>query len=220
MTPHSRRDWEPVACPGCDLLQLLPAPQPGGRARCPRCGEVLASACADPIDRPLALALAATICLIVANATPLMGISVLGHSAQTTILGGALVMWDQGQALTGALVAICAALAPGGYLLFMLAVLTSARRPPAPRWAGTLLRLAGHVGVWSMPEVMVLGLLVALVKIAELASVDAGVGLYAAVALPVLLAATAVAFDPRAIWERVVWADGESPPAWPEEPTA
>ncbi len=201
-----------VACPGCDLLQCLPRLGPSARVRCPRCGEVLATAPVDPIERPLALTVAAAIVLIVANTTPLMGLAVAGRAAQTTILGGALTMWSQGQALTGALVAICAAIAPGAYLLFMLAVLTAVRRPPAPPWVGTLLRLAGHLQPWAMPEVMLLGLLVALVKIAELATVTAGVGLYAAGALPVLLAAIAVSFDPGAIWERVTWVGNETPP--------
>lgn len=113
----------PIACPGCDLLQRLPVLPPGARARCPRCGEVLASAAGGPIERPLALTLAAAIVLIVANTTPLMGISAVGRSADTTILGGALTMWTQGEPLTGALVAICAAGAPGAFILFMLTVL-------------------------------------------------------------------------------------------------
>jgi len=212
LTLPRRPSSDAIACPGCDLLQRLPILPPGGRARCPRCGEVLATASTDPIDWPLALAIAAAIVLVVANTTPLMGISAVGRTADTTILGGALTMWTQGQALTGALVAICVAAAPGAYILFMLTVLLAARRPPAPRWAGELLRLAGHLQLWAMPEVMLLGILVALVKIAELATVDAGVGLYATGALPVLLAGIAVSFDPRAIWERVLWADGEVPP--------
>jgi len=214
-TLPSRLGAEAIACPSCDLLQRLPMLPPGGRARCPRCGEVLVTAPTDPIDQPLALAVAAAICLVVANATPLMGISAVGRTADTTILGGALAMWTQGQPLTGALVAICAAVAPGAYVLFMLIVLLAARRPPAPRWAGELLRLAEHLQLWAMPEVMLLGILVALVKIAELATVDAGVGLYTTGALPVLLAGIAVSFDPRAIWERVLWADGDVPPRMP-----
>jgi paraquat-inducible protein A len=71
----------------------------------------------------------------------------------------------------------------------MLTVLLAARRAPAPRWAGELLRLAGHLQLWAMPEVMLLGILVALVKIAELATVDAGVGVYATGVLPVRLVA-------------------------------
>jgi paraquat-inducible protein A len=71
---------------------------------------------------------------------------------------------------------------------------------------GELLRGASAMQPWSMNEVMVLGILVALIKIAELASVDPGVGMYAVGALVVLLAAIGVTFDADALWERVVWA--------------
>lgn len=211
-------DGATIACPGCDLLQRLPHIPPGARARCPRCGEVLATAPRDGRDRPLALALAAAICLGVANATPLMSISAVGRYADTSILGGALSMWHEGQPATGVLVAIAAFLAPALYLLLLILVLLAVRRVPAPAWAGGLLRLAVHVQEWSMPEVMLLGILVALVKIAELATVEPGVGLYAAIALPLLLAAVAVSFDPAAVWEGVVWADGEYRGDAPDDP--
>jgi paraquat-inducible protein A len=71
-----------------------------------------------------------------------------------------------------------------------------------------------------MPEVMLLGILVALVKIGEMATVLPGAGLYAAGALPLLLAAVAVSFDPGALWERVDWADGEAPSPMPTQPDA
>jgi paraquat-inducible protein A len=60
-----------------------------------------------------------------------------------------------------------------------------------------------------MIEVMLLGVLVALIKIAELASVIPGTALYALGALAFVLAAVQAAFDPREIWERVTWADQE-----------
>ena len=63
-----------------------------------------------------------------------------------------------------------------------------------------------------MTEVMMLGILVALIKIAQLATVIPGIGMYAVGALIVLLAAIMVTFDPREIWTRVVWADGTAPP--------
>jgi paraquat-inducible protein A len=89
----------------------------------------------------------------------------------------------------------------------MLAVLLAARRPPAPHWAGELLRWGLHMQPWSMFEVMLLGILVALIKIAELATVDPGIGLYALGALVVLLPAIMVTFDPREVWRRVEWAN-------------
>jgi paraquat-inducible protein A len=194
-----------VACPGCDLLQRLPPVPPGARASCPRCGEILAAPPLDPVERPLALAVAATITFAVAQVSPLMSLSAVGRSAKATIIGGAVEMWIRGQPITAALVLICTTLAPAAYLALVCTLLLAVRRPPAPPWTGTLLRLASHARAWSLPEVMLLGILVALVKIADLATVDAGVGLYATGALLALLAGLATSFDPRTIWDHVAW---------------
>ena len=203
---------ETIACPDCDLLQRIPPLPPGGKARCARCGEVLVNQRADPLDRPLALTIAAALALILANTTPLMGLSAVGRESSTTIIGGAREMWLQGSEITAVIVAFCAVIAPAGHVLFMLAVLLAVRRPPAPRWVGEMLRSAHFMQPWSMTEVMMLGILVALVKIAQLATVIPGVGMYAAGAFVVLVAAVMVTFDPREVWKRVKWADGRPPP--------
>jgi paraquat-inducible protein A len=75
-----------VACPDCDLLQRIPHLEPGAKARCARCGHVLASQSADPLDRPLALTLAALVAFILANTTSLMDLSAVGRFASTTML--------------------------------------------------------------------------------------------------------------------------------------
>ena len=135
-------------------------------------------------------------------------LSAVGRHASTTIVGGAYDMWVQGQELTAVIVAFCAVIAPAGYILFMLTVLLAVRRPPAPQWVGEMLRWADSMQPWSMSEVMLLGILVALIKIAELATVDAGIGMYAVGALVLLFPAIMVTFDPHEIWQRVEWADG------------
>ena len=199
---------ETVACADCDLLQRIPELEPGGKARCSRCGHILAGRSTDPLDRPLALTLTALIVFIIANTAPLMGLSVVGRSASTTIAQGAYEMWVQGERITAVIVAFSAVIAPGGYILFMLTVLLAVRRPPAPHWVGEMLRWADHMQPWSMNEVMLLGILVALIKIAELATVEPGIGLYAVGALVGLLAAIMATFDQREVWKRVEWADG------------
>ncbi len=203
---------ETIACPECDLLQRLPELAPGSKARCPRCGNTVAIQPADPLDRPLALTVAAAIVFIIAHTTPLLGLSAVGRHASTTIAGGAYEMWVQGEQITAAIVAFCAGIAPGGYILFMLTVLLAVRRPPAPHWVGELLRWGLSMQPWAMNEVMILGILVALIKIAELATVEPGIGMYAVGGLVVLFPAIAVAFDPREVWNRVEWADGRVPP--------
>ena len=205
---------ETIACPDCDLLQRIPPLPPGAKARCPRCSEVLVHQRADPLNRPLALTVAALIAFIIANTAPLMSLSAAGRESSTTIIGGAIEMWRQGSEITAVAVAICAVIAPGGHIAFMLAVLLAVRRPPAPRWIGELLRTAHLVHPWSMTEVMMLGILVALVKIAQLATVIPGIGMYAAGAFIALLSAVMVAFDPREVWTRVRWVDGSPPPTF------
>ena len=201
---------ETIACPDCDLLQHIPLLSPGGKARCPRCGWTVATRGANPIDLPLALTITALILLIVANTAPLMSLSAVGRYASTTIIGGASQMWLSGEAITAAIVAFCAVIAPAGYILFMLTVLLAARRPPAPHWVGEMLRGAEFMRPWSMHEVMMLGILVALIKIAELATVEADVGMYAIGALVMIFPAIMVSFDPDEIWQRVRWADGST----------
>jgi len=201
-----------VACPDCDLLQRIPSLSPGGTACCPRCGRKLATCKPGSLERTTALAVSAAIAFLFANVEPLMGLSIAGRESSTTIVGGVCQMWVQGERITALLIAFFAVIAPALQIGFVLAILLSVRRPPAPRWAGTLLRWVEITGSWSMVEVMMLGVLVSLVKIASLARVIPGIGIFAAGALVLLLAAMSSSFDPREAWSRVRWRNGD----WPQ----
>ena len=76
-----------------------------------------------------------------------------------------------------------------------------------PRWIGTLLRHHPATRTWSMIEVMMLGVLVALIKIADYATVIPGVALFVLWSLVFLLAAIQANFDPRLVWDQIEWAD-------------
>ncbi len=205
-----------LACPDCDLLQEIPSLAPGGTARCPRCGRTVAARKRGSLDRLLALTVTALIAFIAANVDPLMNLSVAGREASTTILGGAVRMWQGNEKIASVLVTLFAFVAPALNIGCTLAVLLVARRPPAPRWVGTFLRWSHLSGLWSMAEVMTLGILVALVKIASVAKVDPGIGIFAAGALVVLMAMIGTGLDRAEIWSRVRWADGR----WPTAPSA
>jgi paraquat-inducible protein A len=212
---NTRSESSSIACPDCDLLQRIPPLPPGDKAKCLRCGCALAKQPSGPSDLPLALTVAAALVFIVANTSALMDLSAIGRSASTTIAGGAYEMWMEGEPIVGVLIAFCAVIAPGGYLLFMLTLLLAARRVPPPRWIAELLRWAHHFQTWSMLEVMMLGILVALIKIAQLATVQAGIGMYAVGALMLLIPAIMVNFNARELWQKIEWVDGEMPPLNP-----
>ena len=202
-----------IACPHCDLLQRIPPLAPRVKARCPRCGKVVAASKPQSLERTLALTVAAAIAFIVANVMPLMGLSAMGRSSNTTIIGGVQQMWAEGEVITALLVGFCVILAPAVQIGFMLALLLAVRRSPAPFWAGDLLRWAEFHQPWAMLEVMMLGILVSLVKIAEMAEVIPGIGMFATGALIFLFTGMTAAFDPEEAWHHIRWANGQAPHA-------
>ncbi|HXQ64545.1 MAG TPA: paraquat-inducible protein A [Steroidobacteraceae bacterium] len=196
-----------IACPHCDLLQRLPELAPGASARCPRCDKELWRRREDSLNRTLALTLAAVVLYVVANSVPMLGLTVAGHNAFTTVFGGAVQLWHDGEEIVAGLVLFAAVIAPGLQVAFMLAIVLGAHRDRVPRWVGTLLRYHPTTRTWSMIEVMLLGVLVALIKIAELATVIPGLALFALGALVFVFAGIQASFDPRDVWDRVEWAD-------------
>jgi len=196
-----------VACPDCDLLQRLPDLDPGGSARCLRCDVELWRRRDASRHRTLPLTLAAAVLYAIANAFPLLSLSAVGRQASTTVFGGAEQLWSDGREIVAGLVLLTAVIAPALQIGFMLAIQLGAHREPVASWVGTLLRHHPITRTWSMIEVMMLGVLVALIKIAELATVIPGIALFALGALIFLLAAIQASFDPREIWDRVEWAD-------------
>jgi len=199
-----------IACAHCDLLQRLPELTPGASARCPRCDKELWRRREDSLNRTLALALAATVLYVVANSVPMLGLTIVGRQSFTTVFGGAQALWADRQWIVAALVFFTAIVAPALQIGIMLAVVLGARRKRPPRWVGMLLRHHPTTRIWSMIEVMMLGVLVALIKIADYATVIPGVALFVLGALVFVLAGMQASFDSREVWNRVEWAEARA----------
>src|SRR6202041_3042463 len=196
-----------IVCPHCDLLQRLPALAPGASARCPRCNKELWRRREDSLNRTLALTLGAVLLYMIANSVPMLGLTIVGRDASTTIVGGAQHLWDNGQKIVGVLVLFTAVIAPALQIGLMLAIVLGGMRARTPQWVGTLLRYHPTTRIWSMIEVMMVGVLVALVKIADYATVIPGLALFVLWILVFGLAGTSATFDSRDVWERIQWAD-------------
>jgi len=209
-----------IACPHCDLLQRLPRLTPGASARCPRCNKELWRHREDSLNRTLALSIAAALLFVIANSVPMLGLTVVGHQAFTTVFGGALQLWQDNEKIVAGLVLFAAVIAPGLQIAFVLAIVLAAHRERPPRWAGTLLRHLPTTRTWSMIEVMMLGVLVALIKIAELATVIPGTALFALAALVFVFAGIQASFDRHEVWERIEWAEAGARPAAASERVA
>jgi len=200
-----------IGCPHCDLLQRLPELAPGASARCPRCDKELWRRREDSLNRTLALTFGAALLYIVANTVPMLGLTIVGRAASTTVIGGAEHLWQNDQQMVAVLVLLTAVIAPALQIGFMLAIVLGAHRERPPRWVGTLLRHHPTTRTWSMIEVMMLGVLVALIKIADYATVIPGIALFVLWVLVFLLAAMQSNFDSREVWERIQWAEAGAP---------
>jgi len=196
-----------VVCPHCDLLQRLPELAPGASARCPRCNKELWRRREDSLNRTLAFTVAAAVLYIIANSVPMLGLTIVGRAASTTVLGGVETLWQDGQEIVAVLVLFTVVIAPALQIGLMLSIVLGALRKSAPKWVGTLLRHHPATRTWSMIEVMMLGVLIALVKIADYATVIPGMALFVLGALVFVLAAMQASFDPREVWEKIEWAE-------------
>jgi paraquat-inducible protein A len=201
-----------VACLDCDLLQRIPEVPPGASVRCPRCDKELWRHKPDALNRTFALTLAALFLYIIANTVPMLGLHAAGREAFTTVVGGAHQLWLDGQQIVSVLVLFAAVISPALQISFLLLILLGCQRQRPPAWVGLFLRHLDFTRTWSMIEVMLLGVLVALTKIADYATVVLGTALFALFALVVLLAAIQSCFDPREVWQRVRWAEAEAQP--------
>jgi paraquat-inducible protein A len=103
------------------------------------------------------------------------------------------------------MVFFAAIFAPALQIGFTLLVVISTMRGHPPMWVGFLMRQVPFTRVWSMIEVLLVGVLVSLTKIAEYATVIPGHALFAVGGLVVVLTAMQASFDSREVWERVEW---------------
>ena len=190
-----------VACPDCDLLlNEIPLAR-GQRARCPRCGAILYRHVSQSVQRSLALVTASALFLVLANVYPLLGFELDGRVQNGLLLTGVVELYKGGMLGLAALVLLVSIVAPSIRVLGLLAVLLCVSNG---HWSRTLSRLfcALHrLRSWSMVDVYILGLLVAIVKLSQLATIVPGVALWSFAALMVTLAAAQMCLEPRAIWQ-------------------
>ncbi|MGQ0652258.1 MAG: paraquat-inducible protein A [Betaproteobacteria bacterium] len=189
-----------IACHDCDgAYRIKPLPA-GARALCARCGALLYRNAPHALDRSAALYLAALILFIVANAFPFVALK-YGDRFEEMVLGsGALVLMRVGMPELGVLVLLTSILFPlitiGG-MVYLLLALRIGMRPPAMTLVWRVVRT---LNPWSLIGVFMLGLLVSVVKLQDLATIVPGMALYAFVALLVVAAAATASFDPAVLW--------------------
>jgi paraquat-inducible protein A len=172
---------------------------------CPRCGAPIHLRKEYSLQYTLALLITATILYIPANLYPIMITEQLGSVEESTILGGVVLLIELGSAPIAVVIFVASVMVPLGKLITLYYLVWSVKRGSTiPRRQRTAMyRAAEFIGKWSMVDVFVVAILVALIHLTGLMVIRPGIAAlcFAGVVLVTMLAAEK--FDPRLIWDKV-----------------
>ena len=192
-----------ASCHDCGLLTRLHAGATHG-ACCPRCGAELHLRKPRSLERTWALAIAAALCYLPANLLPIMTVTSLGKSESDTIMSGVIYFLESGDWPLAVIIFTASIFVPVMKLgiLFFLLISVHRRSSWRPVERTRLYRLTEAIGRWSMVDVFVITIMVALVRLGNLATIEASAGAVFFGSVVVITIFAAESFDPRIIWDR------------------
>ncbi|MBW9102393.1 paraquat-inducible protein A [Paraburkholderia phenoliruptrix] len=198
-----------LACHACGRVERRRAGH--ARQHCRRCGAPLHRRNPASLSRTWALLLAAAILYVPANLLPVMHTASLVGSEDDTIISGVIYFWTSGSWPLAIVVFVASILVPMLKLTVLVLLAASAQRRSAwrPMERVKLYRIVERIGRWSMLDVFVITLTVALVRFESLAVITAGPGALAFGCVVILTMLASMQFDPRLIWDHV---EGGNPP--------
>ena len=170
---------------------------------CTRCGALVHARRPNSVMRTWALLVTAAVLYIPANVLPIMTVSSLGQGDPSTIMSGVIQLVQHGMIPIAAVVFIASILVPTFKLVGIALLLFSVQRhqPLSARQRIWMYRFIEFIGRWSMLDIFVIAILVAVVNFGRLASVEANLGAAAFASVVILTMLAAVTFDPRLIWD-------------------
>ena len=190
-------------CGGCGLFQVVPELGPDMRSSCLRCGTLLRRTRRDPLDRGLALHVAALVLYLIVWTAMLMKVSTAGIVHETTLVSGPLELVHQGLWPLALAVAFTTGLAPLGKFVGAIYVLSGLKlRTPPPNLRGVFL-FVRKIAIWSMLEVLLLGVFVAYTKLGDIVQMDIGPAVYALGLLTIVVVWADTVLEPDAVWEAI-----------------
>lgn len=153
----------------------------------------------------MAFLIAATVLYIPANVFPIMTTEQFGRSVDSTIIGGVILLWKMGSYPVALVIFIASVLVPIGKILAiaMLSWTVTREQSTSQHQRTILYRITELIGKWSMVDVFVVAILVALIQITGVIVIRPGGAALAFAGMVILTMFSATNFDPRLIWDHV-----------------
>ena len=176
-----------LACHHCGASYQRPILSPGQWAQCVRCDSVLESYATFTPSAWLAVVCAAILTLALANAYPVATLVVQGAAQPASFFDAIVITWQTGYPEVALLTLAAGFVLPAlqlGLLAWVLCWLVIGHLPPH---FDRLLDVLERIKPWCMVPVFLMGVLVSVVKLAGLATLVPGVGLFATAVSAVLI---------------------------------
>ena len=188
----------------CRVCQALVGETILERTReCPRCSTKIYKRIPHSMQKTTALVLAATILYVPANLLPIMRYTSLGVTEADTIISGVVGLIAAGLWGIATVVFVASVVVPIAKLVILYYLLWSVHTGlrHGVKHRAVLYRLTELIGRWSMVDVFVVTLLVALVQFGFIYTVEPEGAIIAFGAVVVLTMVAAETFDPRLLWD-------------------
>lgn len=170
---------------------------------CRRCSTILSARYPQSITKTWLLLITAAILYIPANLLPIMTVNYLGVAMPSTIMSGVLSFINMGDWLVGGVVFTASILVPTLKLLGLMILLYYVQKGQhfPPKVCTIMFRFIEWIGRWSMLDIFVIAIMVALVNFGNLSTIEADWGALAFGSVVVITMFAALSFDPRLIWD-------------------
>ena len=190
-------------CLGCGLVSPVKIQQ------CPRCHAALNLRKPRSLQLSFALLVTALIIFIPANIIPIMITEKLTKVEHLTIIGGIIELWEDGSQPIAVVVFVASVLVPIIKFIILFLLYFSVKFAPGMSVSKRikLYRLTHFIGRWSMVDIFVMAVLVALIQMDHFLSVLPGGGAIAFAAVIILTIFAANSFDPRILWDNLPQSD-------------
>jgi len=196
-----------LACRACGLVNGHPWQRSkDGACHCRRCGAALHRRIPNSIGWTWVMLAAATLLYIPANMLPVMYSRMIGGGAEgDTIMSGVVLFWNTGSPGLAIIIFVASVVVPVSKLVALawLNATAQLRSRAAPLARTRAYRVVEFVGRWSMLDIFVVALTVALVRFDALATITAGPGAIAFGCVVILTMVASHQFDPRLIWDPI-----------------
>ena len=192
-----------IACPECDLLIRHTDPGTGVKGLCPRCRCTLYHVKKNPVERTLILTLTGLILFIPAMVLPIMTLNALGLEQSANIIQGVSALFRAGFHMVGIIVLLTVAIVPLIKLLFLFYISISIRIKADWKNLGRTFRFYQRMDEWGMLEICMLGILISIIKLKDIAEISYGIGLFCFASLIIITLLSSVTLDEHKYWSLI-----------------